>query len=146
VILLGALVAGLLFGCGLLLSGMTNPATVLAFLDFAGDWNPALALTMAGAVLVAAPAFRLVRRSYRSLLGAEVRLPNRALIDSPLLAGSVLFGVGWGLSGICPGPGLLLLATGTREALAFMASVVIGTLVTRVMLARRGRSAVTAQR
>jgi uncharacterized protein len=146
VILLGALSAGLLFGGGLLLSGMTNPATVLAFLDFAGDWNPALAFTMAGAVLVAAPAFHLVRRSHRSLLGAEVRLPDRTLIDSPLLGGSVLFGVGWGLSGICPGPGLLLLATGTREALAFMASVAIGTLVARVVLARRGRRAATAQR
>lgn len=140
-ILLGALVAGLLFGGGLLLSGMTNPATVLAFLDVAGDWNPALAFTMAGAVLVAAPAFHVVRRSHRSLLGADVRLPNRTLIDSPLVAGSVLFGLGWGLSGICPGPGLLLLATGSREALTFMASVVIGTIVTRAALARRRQPA-----
>lgn len=132
-ILLGALVAGLLFGSGLLVSGMTNPATVLAFLDVAGDWNPALAFTMAGAILVAAPAFHFVRRSRRSLLGAEVRLPNRTLIDSPLLVGSAVFGVGWGLSGICPGPGLLLLATGTREALTFMAAVVVGTLAVRLL-------------
>lgn len=141
-ILFGALVAGLLFGGGLLLSGMTDPGTVLAFLDFAGDWNPALAFTMAGAILVAAPAFHLVRRSHHSLLGAEVRLPNRTLIDSPLLAGSVLFGVGWGLSGICPGPGLLLLATGSREALTFMASVVIGTIAVRVL--RTGKLGVAA--
>lgn len=143
-ILLGALVAGLLFGGGLLLSGMTNPATVLAFLDVAGDWNPALAFTMAGAVLVAAPAFHFIRRSRRSLLGAEVRLPSRTLVDSPLLAGSAVFGIGWGLSGICPGPGLLLLATGTREALTFMAGVVVGTLAVRLL--RPGEQRVAAQR
>jgi uncharacterized membrane protein YedE/YeeE len=131
VILVGALVAGLLFGSGLLLSGMSNPATVLAFLDVAGDWNPALAFTMAGAILVAAPAFHIVRRSHRSLLGADVRLPDRTRIDSPLVIGSTVFGLGWGLSGICPGPGLLLLATGTREAITFMACVVVGTLAAR---------------
>lgn len=141
-ILLGALVAGLLFGGGLLLSGMTNPATVLAFLDVAGDWNPALAFTMAGAVLVAAPAFYVVRRSHRSLLGAEVRLPNRTLVDPPLVIGSAVFGLGWGLSGICPGPGLLLLATGTREAVAFMGGVVVGTIVLRLF--RPGTKTVAA--
>jgi uncharacterized membrane protein YedE/YeeE len=137
VILLGALLAGLLFGGGLLLSGMANPATVLAFLDVAGKWNPALAFTMAGAILIAAPAFYFVRRSHRSLLGADVHLPNRTLIDSPLVVGSAVFGVGWGLSGICPGPGLLLLATGTHEALAFMVAMGVATLVTRIAIARR---------
>lgn len=132
-ILVGALVAGLLFGGGLMLSGMTNPATVLAFLDVAGEWNPALAFTMAGAILVAAPAFLFVRRRSRSLLGAEIRLPDRERIDAPLVGGSALFGIGWGLSGICPGPGIVLLAGGSVQALTFVGSVIVGTLIARFL-------------
>lgn len=121
-----ALVAGLLFGGGLLLSGMVDPQRVLGFLDVAGHWNPALALTMGGAVAVAAPAFFYVRRHGRTLLGTSVTLPDRFRIDASLLGGSAIFGLGWGLSGICPGPGLLLLTGGSSQSLVFVAGMVAG--------------------
>ncbi|HEY6124741.1 MAG TPA: DUF6691 family protein [Steroidobacteraceae bacterium] len=123
---LTALIAGLLFGAGLLVSGMTNPANVLGFLDLFGDWQPQLAFVMGAAVLTAAPSFWAVRRRQRSLLGTPVELPDRRRIDKPLLVGATLFGVGWGLSGICPGPGIMLLASGHGMAYLFMAAVVAG--------------------
>lgn len=124
-----ALLAGLLFGTGLILSGMTTPANVLAFLDIAGAWNPALAIVMATAIMVAAPAFLLIRRRQRTLLGATTALTNRKPLDKTLLAGSAIFGVGWGLSGICPGPGLVIAASGSIGALVFVASMIIGMLI-----------------
>jgi uncharacterized membrane protein YedE/YeeE len=123
---LTALIAGLLFGAGLLVSGMTDPANVLGFLDIFGDWKPQLAFVMGAAVLTAAPSFWAVRRRQASLLGAPVELPEPRRIDRPLLVGAGLFGVGWGLSGICPGPGILLLASGHGMAYLFMAAVVAG--------------------
>jgi uncharacterized membrane protein YedE/YeeE len=134
---LTALLAGLLFGTGLLISGMLDPANVLGFLDFFGAWRPQLALVLGGAVVVAAPAFLFVRRRGRSALGAPVELPDRRRIDLPLVAGAAVFGIGWGLAGICPGPGIALLATGKLLVLAFMAAVVAG--MGGVFLARRGR-------
>lgn len=127
---LTALVAGVLFGGGLLLSGMTDPANVLGFLDVSGEWRPQLALVMAGAALVAAPAFRIVRRRHRSLLGEPVTLPDRTRIDAHLLTGAAIFGVGWGIAGICPGPGIVLLASGESVAWIFMAATAIGLLIT----------------
>ncbi|MFO1376676.1 MAG: DUF6691 family protein [Steroidobacteraceae bacterium] len=121
-----ALVAGLLFGSGLLLSGMTNPANVLAFLDVGGDWNPALALTMAGAIAVAAPAFLFLRRRHLTLRGEFAVVADKGAIDRPLLVGSMIFGLGWGLSGICPGPGLVLLAGLTPAAFVFVAAMLAG--------------------
>lgn len=121
-----AFLAGLLFGTGLLLSGMTTPANVLAFLDIAGAWNPALAIVMASAITVAAPAFYLVRRRRRTLLGAASALDNRRPVDRALLVGSAVFGVGWGLSGICPGPGLVIAASGSAGALVFVATMSAG--------------------
>jgi uncharacterized protein len=123
---LTALVAGLLFGYGLLVSGMTNPANVLAFLDVFGAWRPQLAFVMGAAVLTAAPSFWFVRHKRRTLLGATVDMPERSRIDKPLLFGATMFGVGWGLSGICPGPGLVLLAGGQGMAYLFMAAVLAG--------------------
>ena len=123
---LTALLAGSLFGAGLLVSGMTNPSNVLGFLDVFGAWRPQLALVMGAAVLTAAPSYYFVRHGRRSLLGEPVDLPDRRRIDKPLLIGSILFGTGWGLSGICPGPGLVLLAGGTGMAFAFMAAVIAG--------------------
>jgi len=122
------LLSGLLFGAGLLLSGMTNPANVLAFLDIAGHWQPALAFTMAAAVAVAAPAYALIRLRGRALRGQPVAAPPTR-IDAPLLLGSGIFGVGWGLSGVCPGPGIVLLASGAPQAFAFVGAVVIGTII-----------------
>ena len=116
----------LLFGAGLLVSGMTDPANVLGFLDIFGEWRPQLALVMGAAVLTAAPSYWFARHNQRSLLGAPVDLPDRRRIDQPLLAGATMFGVGWGLSGICPGPGIVLLASGHGMAYLFMAAVIAG--------------------
>lgn len=121
-----ALLAGLLFGAGLLVSGMTDPANVLGFLDIFGEWRPQLAFVMGAAVLTAAPSFWVIRNRKRSLLGAPVDMPDRRRIDKPLIAGSAIFGVGWGLSGICPGPGIVLLASGYGMAYLFMAAVIAG--------------------
>lgn len=125
-----ALLAGLLFGTGLVLSGMTTPANILAFLDLAGDWNPALMVVMVSAIAVAAPAFFYVRRQQHTLTGAPVSLDNRRPLDKPLLVGSAIFGVGWGLSGICPGPGLVIAASGSTGALAFILAVSAGMWLT----------------
>lgn len=121
-----AYVSGLLFGAGLMLSGMTDPANVLAFLDVAGQWNPALAVVMATAVAVAAPVFYGMRRRQRTLFGEPVALNNRRPIDRYLIGGSLLFGVGWGLSGICPGPGLMLAAGAEPSALVFVTAMTVG--------------------
>ena len=129
--LLTAALAGVLFGFGLLLSGMTNPANVLGFLDIAGNWRPALAFTMAGAILVSAPAFSYMRRSRRTLDGEGVTFPDRVKIDRPLVVGSALFGIGWGLSGLCPGPALIVLTGGSAEAIVFVASLALGMVIAR---------------
>ncbi|MEQ1438485.1 YeeE/YedE family protein [Fontimonas sp. SYSU GA230001] len=118
--------AGLLFGFGLILSGMTDPRNVLGFLDVAGAWNPALAFVMGGAVAVTLPMFAWARRRGRALLGAPLALPDRRSITPGLIGGSALFGLGWGLSGVCPGPGFVLAATGSWQALLFVAAMVGG--------------------
>jgi uncharacterized membrane protein YedE/YeeE len=123
---LSALVAGLIFGAGLLISGMTDPANVLGFLDVFGQWRPQLAFVMGGAAVVAAPAFWFVRRQRHSLRGEPVELPDRRRIDKALVLGSGLFGIGWGMSGICPGPGIVLLAGGRMIAFVFMGAVIAG--------------------
>jgi uncharacterized membrane protein YedE/YeeE len=127
--LVTALCAGLLFGVGLLLSGMANPANVLGFLDVAGDWNPALALTMGGAIAVAAPAFYYVRRRSQAVLTGERAPPSGKRIDRKLLGGAAIFGVGWGLSGICPGPALILLTSLAPGAFVFVGSMIVGMLL-----------------
>lgn len=137
---LTALLAGLLFGAGLLISGMTNPANVLGFLDIFGEWRPQLAFVMGAAVITAAPSFWFVRRGQRSLLGEPVDLPDRRRIDKLLIAGATMFGIGWGLSGICPGPGLLLLASGHGMAYLFMAAVIAGMWLAQVIRNKRGSS------
>jgi uncharacterized membrane protein YedE/YeeE len=121
-----ALLAGLLFGLGLILSGMVNPAKVLGFLDLAGAWDPSLALVMLGAVAVSLPAFQLARRRERSWLGAPMQLPTKRHLDRRLVLGSLLFGVGWGLAGFCPGPALTLLLTGRAQVLLFVVALVLG--------------------
>lgn len=126
-----ALLSGLLFGSGLILSGMTDPAKVLAFLDIAGNWNPALMLVMGSAVLVAAPAYALARRRGVTLAGEPVHLPLRRQLDARLLGGSAVFGIGWGLSGICPGPGLVIAASGLPKALVFVAAMIVAAQLVR---------------
>ncbi len=121
-----ALVSGLLFGGGLLISGMTNPNNVLAFLDVAGQWQPALAFTMAAAIAVAAPAFAFAKRTQRSLLGGRIDLTDTSKLDWRLVLGSAIFGAGWGLSGICPGPALLLLTRASPQAALFGLGMALG--------------------
>jgi uncharacterized protein len=135
---LTASLAGILFGLGLVLSRMYDPQRVLAFLDIAGHWNPALAFTMGGAILVAAPAFLYVRRKRQDLLGRAVELPARFKYDRRLIGGSAIFGIGWGLSGICPGPGLLLLTGGSIQSLAFIGGVIAGFFALRLLPAIGG--------
>jgi uncharacterized membrane protein YedE/YeeE len=124
--LLTALLAGLLFGSGLVLSGMTNPAKVLAFLDLAGRWDPSLAFVMVGAILVAALGQRAAADRGRPLSGARLHLPGATGIDRRLLLGSLAFGAGWGLVGYCPGPAIAALAVGGRPTLTFVGAMVAG--------------------
>lgn len=114
-----SLLAGLVFGLGLILSGMTDPAKVTGFLDLAGQWDPSLAFVMAGAILVGLVAFSLARGRAASLLGEPMRVPVARGIDRPLVLGSLAFGVGWGLAGYCPGPALTSLLSGGWKPLLF---------------------------
>ncbi|QPF73324.1 YeeE/YedE family protein [Roseateles sp. DAIF2] len=124
--ILSALLAGLLFGLGLILSGMADPAKVLGFLDLAGAWDPSLALVMAGAIAVALPAFAWAGRRERALLGEVMQLPAARRIDRRLVLGSLAFGIGWGLAGFCPGPALVALGLGEGKALVFVAAMLAG--------------------
>jgi len=121
-----ALASGLVFGLGLAVSGMMNPARVIGFLDVAGDWDPTLAFVMGGALLVAVPAYRFIPRRGRPLLEEEFSLPEKKAIDTPLVGGSALFGVGWGLVGFCPGPAIAALGTGFVPVFAFVAAMLAG--------------------
>lgn len=123
---LTALLAGLIFGFGLLLAGMANPAKVLAFLDVTGTWDSSLALVMAGAIVVAAIPLNWARKRTHSLLGAPIQLPSKRTLDARLVGGSLLFGVGWGLAGLCPGPAVALLATGRWQVLLFVTAMLFG--------------------
>jgi hypothetical protein len=123
---LAALVAGVFFGAGLGISGMTLPDKVKNFLDVAGDWDPSLALVMVGAIAVYFVVFRLAKRRGAPLLGGAFQLPTRKDIDRRLVAGAAIFGVGWGLAGICPGPGLLNLVTAQPAALVFVGAMLAG--------------------
>jgi len=117
---------GLLFGLGLLLSGMTDPGKVIGFLDLAGAWDPSLAFVMGGAIAVGFFAFALARKRTVSLLGGALHLPRASVIDRRLVLGSLLFGAGWGLAGFCPGPGVVSLAAGQPKALTFVLAMLIG--------------------
>ena len=126
---LSALLSGLVFGLGLIVSGMANPAKVLGFLDLAGPWDPSLALVMAGAILVGFFAFLVAKKRTRSFIGAEMKLPTASAIDSRLLTGSALFGAGWGIAGFCPGPGLVALGMGEPKAAVFVLAMLVGMLI-----------------
>ncbi len=124
--ILASLLAGLVFGLGLIVSGMANPAKVLGFLDLAGAWDPSLAFVMGGAIAVGAVAFFVARKRVVSLLGSPMRLPASRDIDRRLVGGSLLFGIGWGIAGFCPGPGLVALGMGEVKALVFVAGMLAG--------------------
>ena len=120
---------GLLFGVGLILSGMTDPGKVIGFLDLAGPWDPSLALVMGGAILVGLGAFALAQRRTRSLLGGIMQLPKSSDIDRRLILGSLTFGVGWGIAGFCPGPALVSVGAGQSKALVFVLAMAAGMLL-----------------
>jgi uncharacterized membrane protein YedE/YeeE len=126
VLIANALLAGLIFGIGLIISDMANPAKVLGFLDLSGNWDPSLAFVMVGAILVGTMAFALARRRRRSMLGAPIQLPESKHVDRRLIAGSLVFGTGWGLAGFCPGPALVVAGSGQPGAWLFVASMLIG--------------------
>ncbi len=134
-----AFLVGLLFGWGLLLSGMTDPGKVLGFLDLAGTWDPSLAFVMGGAIAVGFFAFALARRRTRTYLGDALHLPTANAIDRPLVVGSLLFGAGWGLAGFCPGPAIVSLASGQAKAAVFVVAMLAGMLV-HEFIARTGTS------
>ena len=124
-----SLIAGLVFGIGLIISGMTNPAKVLGFLDLAGLWDPSLALVMGGAIAVGVVAFQLARKRSKSLLGDPMRLPSATQVDRRLLLGGLAFGVGWGLAGFCPGPALASLAVGGTKPAIFTVAMIGGMVI-----------------
>ena len=134
---LTAFFAGLIFGLGLLLAGMANPAKVLAFLDVAGAWDPSLALVMGGAIAVAVIPLSWARKNKRSLLGAPMQLPISRELDTRLIGGSLVFGIGWGIAGICPGPAVVLLLTWHWQALIFFLAMLAGMYFFSILESRR---------
>ena len=121
-----ALLAGAVFGVGLLVSGMANPSKVLGFLDLGGTWDPSLAFVMAGAIAVGLIAFAIARKRTMSFLGLQMRLPTARQIDRRLVLGSALFGIGWGIAGFCPGPALVALGMGQAKAVTFVIATLGG--------------------
>jgi uncharacterized membrane protein YedE/YeeE len=131
--ILPPLVSGTLFGAGLTVSGMTDPARVRGFLDIFGEWDPTLAFVMGGAVLVMAVAWRIRFRMLRPVFGERFSLPDRKDLDARLIAGSVLFGVGWGVAGLCPGPAIASLALSPASILPFVAAMLAGMLLQKIV-------------
>jgi uncharacterized membrane protein YedE/YeeE len=121
-------VVGLLFGVGLMASGMTDPGKVIGFLDLFGAWDPSLALVMGGAVVVGFFAFALAKKRTTTFLGGALRFPTSTQMDKPLVIGSLIFGAGWGLGGFCPGPALVSMADGQSKAMLFVAAMLVGML------------------
>lgn len=123
---LSSFLVGLLFGIGLILAGMTNPAKVIGFLDITGTWDPSLAFVMGGAILVAIIAFRFAKKRTVNFLGGAMRMPTSDMIDKRLVIGSLLFGAGWGMAGFCPGPALTSIGTGNPKAVIFVIAMIVG--------------------
>jgi uncharacterized membrane protein YedE/YeeE len=123
---ISALIAGVIFGLGLILSGMTDPKKVIGFLDIAGNWDPSLMLVMIGAIGVSYFAFRHAKKRTHSYLREEIQLPISQQIDKPLVLGAITFGIGWGLVGLCPGPALAVLTLGSYEVVLFVLAMLLG--------------------
>ncbi len=123
---LSSFIVGLIFGVGLILAGMTDPSKVIGFLDVAGEWDPSLAFVMGGAILVGLIAFRFAHQRSVNFLGGAMRMPTRRDIDLHLIGGSLVFGIGWGMAGFCPGPALTALGTGNAKAAIFVVAMLAG--------------------
>ena len=128
-------IVGLLFGWGLLLSGMSDPGKVQGFLDLFGAWDPSLAFVMGGAIFVGVFAFALARKRTATFIGGALHLPTRRDIDQPLVVGALIFGAGWGLAGFCPGPGIVSMAAGQPKAALFVIAMLAGMLAHKFLLA-----------
>lgn len=138
---ISAFVSGVLFAIGLALAGMTQPSKVIGFLDFFGEWDPSLAFVMVGAIAVHLVLFRVIRKRKRPLLGGRFELPARRDIAPDLVIGSALFGIGWGLGGFCPGPGIVSVPTLGGHALTFVGTMALGMLVYRMLAPRSDANA-----
>lgn len=134
---LTAFLAGLLFGIGLLLAGMANPGKVLAFLDLGGAWDPSLALVMVGAIAVTIVPMSWARKRSTSLLGLPMQLPVKRELDRRLIVGGLVFGIGWGIAGICPGPAVAVLLTGHWQSVVFVLAMLAGMLLFAALERRR---------
>jgi uncharacterized membrane protein YedE/YeeE len=130
------LTAGFIFGLGLCLSGLADPALVLGFLDVAGAWNPTLLFVMGAGLIVTLTGYRLVFGRGRPLFSSHFNLPTSTTIDSPLISGAVIFGIGWGLAGYCPGPAVVSLASGRPEVFVFVTAMITGMIAVRWLRAR----------
>jgi uncharacterized protein len=137
--MIASLLCGLLFGAGLLISGMVQPTKVLAFLDLSGSWDPSLAVVMAAALAVSVPGFRLARQNARPVRTGQHFWPTRNEIDRPLVVGAALFGIGWGLVGLCPGPALESVATLSPGVIVFVMAMAAGMLLHGAWETRQGR-------
>ncbi|MBU2955730.1 DUF6691 family protein [Marinobacter sp. F3R08] len=137
---LASLFAGLVFGIGLIASGMANPEKVLGFLDLAGSWDPSLAFVMGGAILVGVFAFAIARKRTLSFLGFDIKMPASTHIDKRLILGGLMFGVGWGIAGFCPGPGLVALGAGEIKAAVFVAAMIAGMAIFEVIERNRANA------
>lgn len=136
-----SLVVGLVFGLGLIVSGMTNPAKVVGFLDLFGAWDPSLAFVMGGAIAVGMVFFRLAGQRTQAMLGGPMHLPTRRDVDRRLIVGGVLFGAAWGLGGFCPGPGIVSVGAGNEAGYVFVAAMLLGMLVFERLDKRRAARA-----
>lgn len=142
--ILTSLLAGLVFGIGLIVSGMANPAKVLGFLDLAGRWDPSLALVMAGAISVGLISFAVAKRRTQSFLGTEMKLPKARDIDRRLVGGGLLFGIGWGVAGFCPGPAVVALGMGEAKAVVFVVAMLVGMGIFELLERKPARQASAA--
>lgn len=140
---LSEFIVGLLFGWGLLISGMTDPGKVIGFLDLTGSWDPSLAMVMGGAIAVGFFAFGTAKKRTSNFLGGALHLPTSSDVDKRLILGALLFGAGWGLAGFCPGPGIVSMAAGQSKAAVFVVAMLAGMLVFEWM-DRLGRRTVSA--
>ncbi len=124
-----AFISGFIFGFGLLISGMANPSKVLGFLDIAGKWDPSLAFVMIGAISIGFFAFKYAKHMTKSICGETMKIPSSTDIDAKLIFGSIIFGIGWGLAGFCPGPAIVALGVGSFKALCFVLAMLMGMLI-----------------
>jgi uncharacterized membrane protein YedE/YeeE len=132
-----ALLSGLIFGIGLILAGMSNPAKVLAFLDITAFWDPSLGLVMGGAIAVGFVAFKIAGKRSRSFLGLSMNIPTSRIIDNRLVIGALIFGIGWGLVGICPAPAFVLLGAGSVKGIVFLIAMLVGMGIFEIVESRR---------